>query len=222
MDKIFLCGIITSQNKTKSKINKGVIMKNISGFISKTLYESGLIKKDEIDSCVYGIDIFLSSVSEVLCILCLSVILHNFFETVLFFMAFIPLRIYAGGYHAKTQLKCFMVSVIVYGIFTVVLKILPKECYFFINIVLPLTSLITTWCFAPIVHHNKNVDKYEQKVYRKISIIICLTECFMFVLLSFIVPQSKNVVSAVLGQTAVTLSMLWVVIKKLFTGGEVK
>lgn len=38
--------------------------------------------------------------------------LHMIKEGVVFFLVFIPLRKYSGGYHADTYIKCFIISIL--------------------------------------------------------------------------------------------------------------
>lgn len=63
----------------------------------------GIIKDTDRDKCSYGIDIMFSSIMQLLLILIISVFIGNIVETLLFFLMFIPLRIYAGGYHADSD-----------------------------------------------------------------------------------------------------------------------
>ena len=75
-------------------------MSSISGMITDTLWNQGIIQEEDVNKCRYGLDIFISSVLEIVSILIIAAVIGNFFQTLLFFAAFIPLRVYAGGYHA--------------------------------------------------------------------------------------------------------------------------
>ena len=87
-------------------------MKNISSEIADMLWNQGIIQEDDVNTCKYGIDLFISSFLEILSILAIAIAFGNFIETTLLFVFFIPLRIYAGGYHADTKLKCYLISLI--------------------------------------------------------------------------------------------------------------
>lgn len=80
-------------------------MRNIANNIAALLNANGIIQEDDMDTCRYGLEIFISSLLELTSILFISIFMDNFLETLLFFAAFIPLRVYAGGYHADTQIK---------------------------------------------------------------------------------------------------------------------
>ena len=83
-------------------------MDRIALSISNTLAENNIIKKEDVAIYKYGILLFLTSALEIGIILILSLFIGNFIETIIFFVAFLPIRVYAGGYHADTKLRCFL------------------------------------------------------------------------------------------------------------------
>lgn len=193
-------------------------MKNISGTIADALWTQGIIQKDEVAACKYGIDIFISSFLEIASILLIAAVLGNFFETVLLFLAFIPLRVYAGGYHADTKLKCYIISLMMYAIAYVIAAVLPSETYLFANVFGTLFSLFTVLIKAPIIHRNKTVNAVERKNYRKISIEICLFETTAVLLLTSKYPQNSAITYLAVGQMSVSISMLAAVAKNHIIG----
>ena len=192
-------------------------MKNISGTIADALRAQGIIQKDEVAVCKYGIDIFISSFLEIASILLIAAVLGNFVETVLLFLAFIPLRVYAGGYHADTKLKCYLISLMMYGIAYGIATVLPCETYL-LNVFGTIFSLITVLIKAPIIHRNKTVNAVERKRYRKISIEICLFETTAVLLLTAKYPQSLAITYLAVGQMSVAISMLAAVAKNHIIG----
>lgn len=183
-------------------------MKSISGIIANTLWTQGIIQEEDIDTCRYGLDVFISSALEIASILIIAAFVGNFFEAVLLFTAFIPLRVYAGGYHADTKLKCYLISLGVYGIFTAIVNMLPQGLYSALNLSVTMFSLSTVLLAAPVVHKNKAVNDIERKHYRKFSIWICSVETTIILLLTAIFPKSPYIVSLAIGQAAVTVSMI--------------
>lgn len=189
-------------------------MKNISDNIADTLLQSGILRDDNVDACRYGLDIFVSSVLEIISILVISVFVGNFVETLLFFLAFVPLRIYAGGYHADTKLKCYFVSIGVYAAFTVAIYSLPQTLYITVNMLMSMFSVVIVFAAAPVVHRNKTVNEIERMYYRKFSILICMVETLIILILTAVFPRSIYIVSLVFGQLAVTLSMVAAIVKR--------
>lgn len=189
-------------------------MKNISDNIADTLLQSGILQDDNVDACRYGLDIFVSSVLEIISILVISVFVGNFVETLLFFLAFVPLRIYAGGYHADTKLKCYFVSIGVYAAFTAAIYALPQSLYTTVNILMSMFSVVIVFAAAPVVHRNKTVNEVERMYYRKFSILICMVETLINLILTAVCPRNIYVVSLVFGQVAVTVSMVAAIVKR--------
>ena len=188
-------------------------MRNVSGAIAEILYSHDIIQKEDIDICRYGLDVFISSVFEIASILIIAIFAGNFFETVLFFTVFIPLRIYAGGYHADTKLKCYLVSLVVYGIFTIIINRLPQELYSTVSLIMTIFSLIMVAVAAPVIHKNKTANKTERKHYRKFSICICAFETAMILLLTSVFPKNPYIVSLAIGQVSVAFSMIAAIVK---------
>ena len=189
-------------------------MKNISDNIADTLLQSGILQDDNVDACRYGLDIFVSSVLEIISILVISVFVGNFVETLLFFLTFVPLRIYAGGYHADTKLKCYFVSIGVYAAFTAAIYALPQSLYTTVNILMARFSVVIVFAAAPVVHRNKTVNEVERMYYRKFSILICMVETLINLILTAVFPRNIYVVSLVFGQVAVTVSMVAAIVQR--------
>ncbi len=189
-------------------------MKNISDNIADTLLQSGILQDDNVDACRYGLDIFVSSVLEIISILVISVFVGNFVETLLFFLTFVPLRIYAGGYHADTKLKCYFVSIGVYAAFTAAIYALPQSLYTTVNILMSMFSVVIVFAAAPVVHRNKTVNEVERMYYRKFSILICMVETLINLILTAVFPRNIYVVSLVFGQVAVTVSMVAAIVQR--------
>lgn len=183
-------------------------MKNLSYNLSKALVQNDIINADREKQCQYGLELMLSSVIEILFIIGLSPFFGNFLNTLIFFIGFIPLRIYAGGYHADTRLRCFLILVMTYILFTVFLLILPIEIYQYIIYGATVFTIIVISVMAPLVHSRKNMSDKEIKVFRKIALDICFFEAALIVLSSLFFKNNVYILSFVFGQISVTISMV--------------
>lgn len=142
----------------------------------------GIIAKKDTAVYRYGLEALYSSLLELLTILFLSFFVGNFLQTILFFTAFIPLRVYAGGYHAKTRLRCYLMSLAVYGFFSMMLLMIPVAWLFPFAWGGSILSLLIVWLLAPVVHQNHKISLKSRKMYRNIALMICTTEVFIIVL----------------------------------------
>lgn len=195
-------------------------MKNISYNISSFLWQHNIISEQETDVCRYGLEIFISSLVQVVSIIIVSVFMNNFFQTCIFFAVFIPLRMYAGGYHAKTKLRCYAVSVLVYITFTIMINIIPSSTYNSIIFISSVFSVFIVYLFAPIVHINKHVNSIEIQNYKRIALIICIFESLFCLVLNFVLYNKTYVISIAFGQLAAIMAMLAAIIKNLFIQNE--
>ena len=63
-------------------------MQKLAQGITDQLVQNNIVKPEDADSCRYGLELMFSSVSEILCVLVISLFAGNFAETVIFFIAF--------------------------------------------------------------------------------------------------------------------------------------
>ncbi len=183
-------------------------MKKLSNSLSGALVQNNIISADREKQCQYGLELMMSSIAEILFVILLSAFLGNFVQTLIFFMGFIPLRIYAGGYHADTRLRCFLILLIIYAIFTVLLYLLPLEIYQYIVYGATVFTIIIVSAMAPLVHSRKNMNDKEIKTFRKIALDICFFEAALVILGNMIFKNNIYILSFVFGQISVTISMV--------------
>ena len=71
-----------------------------------------LCEQDVIDTCdaaayVYGYELLISSVISVLIVVLVSIICGDFRYSLSFLLGFVLQRIYIGGYHATSHIRCY-------------------------------------------------------------------------------------------------------------------
>lgn len=67
-------------------------------------------KKEKEEIIRYGLDRIKSTCTMTLVTLLMGCIFQVFFQSIVFLVCFIVLRKYAGGYHADTQNRCYVIS----------------------------------------------------------------------------------------------------------------
>ena len=72
------------------------------------------IKEEDWDLYYLGIEVIVTTALTSLMIMALGIALRNFFGSVVFLLCFMSIRGYCGGYHAKTRVRCFFVSILCY------------------------------------------------------------------------------------------------------------
>ena len=91
---------------------------SLSRIITNFLISKNVINESEFEIYIYGFETFFSGVIDFIITLILGTIFGNIIAAVIFFVMFISVRMYAGGYHADSYLKC---KIIFIGIISVVL-----------------------------------------------------------------------------------------------------
>lgn len=77
--------------------------------IAAKIASHGYIEKGQISVYTYGFELLISTIIEVCLLILISVLLGAPFSWLFFLLGFIPERIHAGGYHAKTHLSCYII-----------------------------------------------------------------------------------------------------------------
>lgn len=184
-----------------------VLSRNI---IDVFILNNVISKKEDRDIYAYGMELILSSIINILSVLIISIFFGKFAEAVAFFLAFIPIRTYAGGYHARTHLGCFSLLMAVYSVVLILIFFIPDNLLYASAVGLSLVSVILTAKFAPIEDANKILTKEEKIKYRKISIAIVFTQIIFLIFFLFILNLKSISLGFSLGQISAALSLMLV------------
>ena len=183
-------------------------MQKLAQGTAERLVAQGIIREEDAPIYRYGLEAMYSSLLELLSILALAALIGNFWQTVLFFAAFIPLRLYAGGYHASTRLRCFLTSLVVYAAFTIMLEIVPVAWFVPLAFIGGAVSFLIIWLFAPVIHQNHRSGLKHQVRFRRISIRICVVEVSAIIVGQILWSESALFFVVLLGLLAEALSIL--------------
>lgn len=158
------------------------MLAQLSGRIAEAWVESGVISSEERSVYKYGIELALSVLINLFCLILISIIAGQLFAWLFYILSFIPLRTAGGGYHAPTHAICVLISS---GMFCVVLILslglsegtAPAFC-----MITSLFSVVIFWRFAPVAAVNKPLTEGEFSWNRKISrILVCaISICVLF------------------------------------------
>ncbi|MCI5713142.1 MAG: accessory gene regulator B family protein [Lachnospiraceae bacterium] len=140
-------------------------------------------ERDEIIQ--YGIEREKIILVSIAIILGLGCVFDIFYLSIIFSLAFCALRRYAGGYHAKTQKRCYVISLIILIMSFIIMKYISKLDHVEGLILLMAFCCGIIWHFAPIENKNKSLDELEQKKFqyetRKILVIESIISLIAYV-----------------------------------------
>lgn len=140
------------------------------------------IPEENAELVLFGIVQGIRSVTEILMILVTGLMLNVFWQAVIILVTFIPLRSYAGGYHAKTPVQCAVMSWLLFFCSFMWLKYMPE--FIWLQISMVLIAGICIWICSPVEHENKPLEEYEVVRYGKRARLLYLTEVILAVMLN--------------------------------------
>ena len=162
--------------------------------IVNNLVHSGVIKEEDAEIYIYGINQILTSVLNVSSALIIGLIFGVFPEIAVFMAAYIPLRSFAGGYHAKTPLSCYVFSVIMLIVVSIGLKYLHLADWVYYAVLVAATLVVLV--LSLVEDRNKPLAEIEQKVYKRRTILIAAVELTLAMLLKLLMLDDLFIATA--------------------------
>ena len=165
--------------------------------LTNRLIKNNIIKQEDFDIYQFGIENFIMKACHIVSYLILGICFKLVPELLIFLAAFIPLRENSGGYHAKTPLKCYIVSCGTVITYLCLMRFLPNDIMEYSSI-LALASSLVLFIIIPVESENKPLDETEMAYYKSkagflIIIELALVLIFRLLLwseLSFIIALS--------------------------------
>lgn len=129
------------------------------------MIENEVIEAEKAPLYVFGMEQGMRTLLETLLALMTGLIMGVFWQSIVILAAFMPVRIYAGGYHAKTPLRCALISWLMFTAMLFWLCYGQESAGLQSLLLLAVTVLIAV--FSPVQDEHKPLQEYEIKKYRK-------------------------------------------------------
>jgi len=152
--------------------------------IAEELIRNKVINSDDKELYIYGLHQGIIMLLNILTTIVIGLALGMLWQCFLFMIAYIPLRIYAGGFHAKTQLRCYIFSATLSA--TVLMGIRFISLNSAVCVVAALTGALIICFFSPVEDKNKPLEPVERLMYKKRTMVILLLEIAITILFSFL------------------------------------
>lgn len=120
----------------------------------------------------YGFELLISTIINLFGILITSILLNTVIGGILFCCAFIPMRLVAGGYHAKHHWSCITIFNTTYLIVALLNKYILDRNMMFYACIMIMVSSILLWAFAPVEAANKPLKKEHRQKQRRQSLLL--------------------------------------------------
>lgn len=161
------------------------MINNLSTHLVDKLISKGNITEDERELYIYGLFISISHLMYLILAIVFGLIFKCFLESIIFYITFQFIRRYAGGFHAKTETRCEILSTL--SILCCIVLIKLSKMYDIRIALLSISLVFATLIFilCPLDTPEKPLNDKEYKYFRKISWIILLL-IIIAIILSFI------------------------------------
>lgn len=154
-----------------------MIIESISNRLCNHFVENRIIEEEDREIYQYGLHQGIVMIINFISMLVIGILLHMVLQSILFLIFFIPIRTYAGGYHAKTQTRCYFVSLGIDIIALLGIRYLPTDLWIS-TIILIITSAVFLK-LAPSEAENKPLSEGEVTKYKRVARIIWVIETIM-------------------------------------------
>lgn len=153
-------------------------------FIDKTVdnfVQNGIIEDENKELYAFGMRQGMTMVLNVATTVVIGAVLGMVWQSLLFMVSFIPLRSFAGGYHARTQLQCYLSSVVLIFISLLAIKFYTEINFIYLG--LALLGSILIFFLSPVESKNRPLDETERLVFKKKARTILVIEICVLLLL---------------------------------------
>ncbi len=157
------------------------MLERFAGWLVGRMLASQAFPEEDTPLVLFGILQGLRTLIEIIILLCTGLFMNLFWQGVVILLTFMPLRIYAGGYHARTPMQCAVKTWLLFLEILLLYKFTPG--FLWIQILLLVITGLSLWKFAPVEHENKPLEEYEVIKYRKLAFGVYGTEAALFVIL---------------------------------------
>ena len=180
------------------------MLERLSEKFAGKLVSAGIISEADTDVYVYGFFQAVMLLLNVVTTLLLGSIFQLLIPCILLNLAYIPIRINAGGHHANSPFKCYIHSTIMIAVLLSVIKWIPIHPA--VSIALLVISSVVIWIFAPVETENNPLDEVEQNIYQKRTRIILVIE--IAIILLCLIFSDQTAATIVLGLFTEALMLL--------------
>ena len=155
----------------------------LSERITEWLLANEAIPREDKEIYRYGIQQGMIALVNLGTTMIIGMVFGKLLESLLFMTAYIPLRSFAGGYHAKTAVRCYFFSIVMISAVLWGMRYVTYSSLIFGWLTAISGSVI--WFLVPVEDRNKPLDDVEKVVYRKRARGIVLAESILSLLAIF-------------------------------------
>lgn len=150
----------------------------LSKSIALFLLKREIIDSEEIEIYEYGFELMIATVIGLGLVMLSGLIIGEFISSVIFYTFFVLIRLFTGGYHADTHLKCKLTLVTCCIFVLLIVRFLSDFFNIYFIILLHILYILTVIAFSPVENVNAPIEDDLKQRNRKVSIIMAITITF--------------------------------------------
>lgn len=163
-------------------------------------------KREDAEIIAFGVKYGLITLAEILGMVVISFLMRELIPGAVILIAFISIRVYAGGYHAKTLPRCVVMSTILFTLIILGYKMLYLPIIVKGLIALFLGVLILI--FSPVENDNRRLSKNEEKVFKNRALLFYSISLIIFML----IKKLSNIL--VWAYLMILVVLIWGIVKE--------
>lgn len=146
--------------------------------IADSFFSEGIIAEEEKEIVCFGLESLEANLLGFALTLGIGICFKQIGEALLLWLLLFPLRKNAGGYHAVTKTRCFLMSALMLASAFLFFGTFERTMIFY-GICTMIAGCVI-WILAPVENPSKELNVLEHKVYRKRTRIVLGTEGIIF------------------------------------------
>lgn len=181
-----------------------------SSAIIKQFEAYDLVNSENREVYFFGIQQGLILLLNLTSMILIGILMHQWLQCVLYMALFIPLRSFAGGYHACSSQRCYVYSVacVAISMFITKFNLLNFTYCYCITVI----SGLIIFFLAPVEDHNKPFDKVEIIHYRVRTRVVLIIEG-LFWIVSCNLKWKTGVICTTLALLSLSLMLILGIVK---------
>lgn len=152
------------------------MLESVAYRIVNTQIRKGLLKEEDRNIYQYGYQMLMEYCINIATSITIAAFFHAYIVVLVFSLAYFLLRGYAGGYHAKTSIGCFLMSAVLLAAVVVVVRYAGNMSFSKGLILAEVVMLPYVFKKMPIPVKNKSVTENEKIHFGKMARLVYVVE----------------------------------------------
>ncbi|WP_369682941.1 accessory gene regulator ArgB-like protein [Ruminococcus flavefaciens] len=153
------------------------------------LFYKKIITMEKYEVYSYGLEMLISAVIGALLILACGILTNSLVRSIIFYVLFVFIRMYTGGYHADSHLVCKATLLCSFILTNIAYLMLRDRCEMMFLVVIGILNFIIVLLLSPVECAKKPLSEYVRK---RNKVISCCLYIFIFTLSLVLCYMSYN------------------------------